>query len=104
MAKSKNIVPQESDFLLYTTPEGDVRVDVLFAGETVWLTEKRMAELFATSHQNINLHLKNLYKEGEIEESATCKEYLQVRTEGGREVKRAIQFFSFFPPYAGGSG
>jgi hypothetical protein len=94
MTQPKEIVPQESDFLLYTTPEGDVRVDVLFAGETVWLTQKRMADLFATTLQNINIHLKNLYKEGEIEASATIKEYLRVQTEGGRDVNRAVRFYN----------
>ncbi len=90
----KHIVPQESDFLLYTTPEGDVRVEVLFQGETVWLTQKRMAGLFETSSQNITIHLKNLYFEGEINEHATCKEFLQVQEEGGREVERKTLFYN----------
>jgi hypothetical protein len=94
MSHSKSIIPQESDFLLYTTPDGEVRVDVLFADETVWLTQKRMADLFATTLPNVNMHLKNLYKEGEIDESATIKESLRVQTEGGREVNRAIQFYN----------
>ena len=78
---AKELRLPESDFLLYTTPAGDVRVDVLFSDESVWLTQKRMAELFETTPQNITIHLKNLYAEGEISEASTCKEFLQVQKE-----------------------
>ncbi len=55
--------------------------------DTVWLTQALIAELFQTTPQNITLHIKNVYEEGELLESATCKDFLQVRFEGSREVK-----------------
>ncbi|MEK7518339.1 MAG: RhuM family protein, partial [Patescibacteria group bacterium] len=90
---AKELRLPESDFLLYTTPAGDVRVDVLFSDESVWLTQKRMAELFETTPQNITIHLKNLYAEGEISEASTCKEFLQVQKEGPREIERKTLFY-----------
>lgn len=94
MNKFKKTIPQKSDFLLYTTSGGEVRVDVLFQDETVWLTQKRMAELFETTTQNITIHLKNLYSEHEIDENSTCKEFLQVQKEGGRNVERKTLFYN----------
>ncbi|EKD43971.1 MAG: hypothetical protein ACD_72C00053G0004 [uncultured bacterium] len=85
---------KESNFLLYTTPTGDVRVEVLFSNETVWLTQKRLADLFETTPQNVTIHLKNIYSEAEISESATCKEFLQVQKEGGRNVERKVLFYN----------
>ena len=77
---------KNSEIIFYTTPEGDVKVKVLMHDETVWLTQKMMAALFQTTSQNITLHLKNIYTEGELQESATCKDFLQVQKEGAREV------------------
>ena len=74
------------EFLLYETEDGKTRVECRFAGESLWLLQAPMAELFQTTPQNITLHLKALYAEGEIDPSATCKPYLQVRSEGGRSV------------------
>ena len=63
-------------------------------GDTVWLTQSAMAELFQTSSQNITMHIKNIYAEGELSEEATCKDYLQVQLEGGREVQRALKHYN----------
>lgn len=63
-------------------------LEVRFEGDTVWLTQRQMAELFRTTAQNITLHLKKVYKEQEIEQKSTCKEYLQVQKEGKRSVQR----------------
>lgn len=63
-------------------------------GKTVWLTQAAMARLYQTAPQNITRHLKNIYDEGEQEEAATCKEYLQVRSEGGRRVQRSLKHYS----------
>jgi hypothetical protein len=73
------------EIVLYQTEDGRTRVECRFAEDTLWLSQALMGELFQTTPQNITLHLKALYAEGEIEESATCKEYLQVRAEGGRD-------------------
>jgi hypothetical protein len=82
------------EVLLYRTEDGRTRVECRFEDEDLWLTQGLIAELFQTSTQNITLHLKALYDEGEIAESATCKDYLQVRLEGERRVKRAIKHYN----------
>ena len=82
------------EILLYQTDEGRTRIECRFADESLWLSQGLMAELFQTTPQNITRHLKALYAEGEIEESATCKEYLQVRREGSRNVQRAVKHYN----------
>ncbi|WP_018604840.1 virulence RhuM family protein [Uliginosibacterium gangwonense] len=82
------------EFLLYETEDGRTRVECRFAEDTLWLSQALMADLFQTTPQNITLHLKSLYAEGEIDPVATCKPYLQVRTEGGRQVKRELSFYN----------
>jgi hypothetical protein len=84
----------EQSFLLYQTPSGDVRLSVILKDETIWLTQKMMAELFDTSSQNITIHLKNIYEESELSEEATCKDFLQVRLEGSRSVQRKTKFYN----------
>jgi hypothetical protein len=69
-------------------------VDVFVQDETVWLTQKSLAELFDTSTQNITTHLKNIYEDAELQEDATCKEILQVQIEGTREVSRKTKFYN----------
>lgn len=76
------------EFLLYTTEDGKARVECRFENETLWLSQALMAELFETTPQNIPLHLKALYEDGEIDPEATCKDYLQVRSEGERQIRR----------------
>lgn len=83
-----------TSFLLYTTPNGAVKFDVFIQDETVWLTQQKMSELFETTPQNITLHLKNIFQEGELEESATCKDFLQVQEEGGRSVRRTRKLYN----------
>lgn len=79
--------PPAGEMILYTTEDSRTRVECRFAEETLWMSQALMAELFQTPPQNITLHLKTLYGEGEIDEAATCKEYLQVRIEVAREVQ-----------------
>ncbi len=69
-------------------------MDVRFQDETVWLTQKLMAELFQTKPPNITIHLKNIFEEGELEENRTIKDFLQVQIEGDREVKRKRIFYN----------
>ncbi|MEK6616998.1 MAG: virulence protein RhuM/Fic/DOC family protein, partial [Bacteroidota bacterium] len=68
--------------------------EVSFEDETVWLTQKQMAELFQTTPQNITIHFKNIFEEGELVELATCKDYLQVQMEGKRKVERKQRFYN----------
>ena len=82
-----------SELLLYQTEGGRTRIECRFEDETVWLTQKLMAELFQVTPQNITMHLKAIYAEGELAEEATCKEFLQVRTEGNRRVSRDVRHY-----------
>lgn len=83
-----------SQIIIYQTENGETKLDVRFQDETVWLTQKLMAELFQTTPQNITIHLKNIFEEGELEENTTCKDFLQVQMEGGREVKRKRLYYN----------
>ncbi|MCX6743825.1 MAG: virulence RhuM family protein, partial [Candidatus Parcubacteria bacterium] len=84
----------KSEFLLYTSPEGDIKIEVFFNDETVWLTINKMAELFNTSKQNISYHLQNIYNEGELAQKSTVKEILTVQNEGDREVERKLEYYN----------
>lgn len=77
-----------SDLLLYQTDDGRDRIEVRLEDETVWLSQVGIAELFETTVQNVNIHLKNVFAEGELVEEATIKDYLIVQPEGVREVRR----------------
>jgi hypothetical protein len=81
-------------FLIYQPEDGKTRISVRLEGDTVWLTQASMAELFQTTPQNITLHIKNIYDDGELSEEATCKDYLQVQMEGEREVERARKHYN----------
>lgn len=81
-------------FLMYQSEDGKTRIDVRLDGNTVWLTQAALAELYQTSSQNITLHIKNIYEEREQSREATCKEYLQVRTEGSRQVNRRLKYYN----------
>jgi len=89
---SNEPLPQ-SEFILYQTEDGRTRVQCRFDDETLWLTQAQIADLFRTTPQNVTLHLKAVFAEGELEEAATCKDYLQVRSEGGREVTRKLRHY-----------
>ena len=82
-----------SEIILYQTEDGRTRVQCRFEDETLWLTQAQIAELFQTTPQNVTLHLKAIFAEGELAEAATCKDYLQVRAEGGREVARKLRHY-----------
>jgi hypothetical protein len=83
-----------SQLIIYQTEKGETKLEVRLENETVWLTQKLMAELFQTTPQNITIHLKNIFDEGELVESATCKDFLQVRQEGERTVERLQKFYN----------
>ena len=80
--------------LIYQTEKGRTKLEVRLEEETVWLTQKDMAELYQTSLPNINIHIQNIYNEGELEPKATIKESLIVQKEGFRTVKRPQNFYN----------
>lgn len=84
---------QKNEIILYQ-PDETVKLEVRLEEETVWLTQAQMAELFETTPQNITMHIRNMYKEGELEVGSTCKDFLQVRTEGNRTVNRIQKIYN----------
>jgi hypothetical protein len=78
--------PQRNEILLYTTPDGAVRVDVQYEDESFWLSQKKMAELFGVDVRTVSEHLKNVYATGELYQKATIRKFRIVQTEGAREV------------------
>lgn len=85
---------KELQFLIYNTPEENVSVNAIIKDETIWLTQKAMAELFDCTADNISLHLKNIYADGELNESSTTEEFSVVQQEGTRKVKRKTKFYN----------
>lgn len=85
---------KELQFLMYNTPEENVSVNAVIKDETIWLTQKAMAELFGCTTDNISLHLKNIYADGELDESSTTEEFSVVQQEGSRKVKRKTKFYN----------
>lgn len=85
---------KESEIILYTTPTGDVRIEIRFEDETFWLTQKKLAELFDVEVNTINYHLKEIFKSGELEEHSTIRNFRIVQTEGTRRVQRNIEFYN----------
>jgi len=83
-----------TEFLLYTTKDSDVKIEIFMHNETVWLPQKRMAELFGVDVSTINEHLKNIYKSHELEEKATIGKFPIVQNEGKREVKREVNVYN----------
>lgn len=94
MKRKKEQLPVKSEFLLYQTEDGHTRIEVRLQDETVWMSQLTMAELFQTTVANINIHLNNVYEEGELSEEATIKDYLIVRQEGARQVKRSVRHYN----------
>ncbi len=76
------------NILIYQTEKGDTRIDVFFQNEDIWMNQSAIAKLYNTTPQNITMHIRNIYADGELDEFSTCKEFLQVQTEGNRQIKR----------------
>lgn len=86
--------PKEGELILYQTPEGRVRVEVVYEAETFWLDQKRIAELFGVTPKTISYHLTEVYASGELLPEATLQRIGRVQTEGNREVRREIEFYN----------
>jgi hypothetical protein len=84
----------ESELIIYQTGDGNTRIEVRLENESVWLSQNQMAILYQSTKQNISLHLKNIFKENELKENLTVKEYLTVQQEGGRSIQRPIKYYN----------
>lgn len=85
---------QTTEFLLYTAPNGEIKVEVLLSNETIWLTQKRMAELFGVGVPAISKHLENIYDSGELQREGTVSILETVRQEGERKVRRKLEYYN----------
>jgi len=84
------------DLILYQTEDGLTQVNLRAIDGTVWLTQAELAELFDSSPQNITLHIKSIYEDGELDSASTCKDFLQVRKEGKRQVERSLKHYNLY--------
>ena len=84
---------EENKIIIYQSEDGQTQIDVRLENDTVWLTQAQMAELFQKTPQNITMHIRNAYNEGELDKESTCKEFLQVQTEGKRQVARIQKYY-----------
>ncbi len=96
MEDKKQLKPSDelSNFLLYTTPNSEVKIEIYFQNETVWLSQQKMADLFGVGKAAISKHLSNIYESGELQKKATVSKMETVQTEGNRQVKRTIDFYN----------
>ena len=85
---------QHNDIVIYQSEDGKTHLQVVYEEDSLWLTQQQMADLFQTSRTNVVEHIKNIYKENELEESATCRKIRQVRLEGVRQVEREIPHYN----------
>lgn len=88
-----NIESNKGEIVMYQ-PDETIRLEVRVENETVWLTQQQMADLFNATKQNVSLHINNIYDEGELEREATVKDYLTVRKEGKRTVRRHVNLYN----------
>jgi len=94
--KTDNLIsqPQEGEIIFYSTPEGVTKVEVIYQGETFWLSQRRLAELFDIEVNTVNYHLKEIYRSGELEENATIRKIRIVQKEGERKVARDVELYN----------
>ena len=85
---------QKGEILIYQSESGDTKIDVYLEDGTVWLSQALIANLYQTTPQNIIMHTRNIYKDGELDETATCKQSLQVQIEGNRTVRRSVKYYN----------
>lgn len=85
---------ENNEIIIYQSEDGETRIDVKFTGETVWLSQQQMADLYQSSRSNVVEHIKHIYEDGELDEESTCRNFRQVRQEGSRQVSREIPFYN----------
>ena len=84
----------ENNIIIYQDEDGVTKVSVKFSDEDIWLTQNQIAEIYKTTQENISMHIKNIYKDGELENNSTNKKFLLVQNEGNRQVKRNIDHYN----------
>lgn len=93
-SKLISVKEELTEFLLYTDPNGKVKVEVILYNETIWLTQQRISDLFGVAKSTISEHFNNIFKSGELEKEATVRNFRTVRIEGEREVERDLEYYN----------
>lgn len=83
-----------NEIMIYEDKDGVTKVNVKFTNEDLWLTQNQLASIYKTTQQNISLHIKSIYNDGELQENSTNKKFLLVQKEGNREVKRIVKYYN----------
>ena len=92
--KMEVLMEEKNNIVIYQLEDGKTKIDVKLEGETVWLSQQQMAELYDTTKQNVSLHIKNIFDEEELDEDSTVKEFLTVQQEGNRSVERKVKYYN----------
>jgi hypothetical protein len=85
----------KGNILIYQSEKGDTRIDVYFQDSDIWMTQNALAKLYQTTTQNITMHIRSIYQDGELDAASTCKDLLQVQTEGSREISLSLMHYNF---------
>lgn len=91
---NEDLTPQQNEIIFYSSPDGDIRIEVFFNDETFWLSQKKMSELFGVDVRTINEHLQNIFKTSELGKDGTIRKIRIVQKEGGRDVAREVEFYN----------
>ncbi len=91
---TKDLTPQSNELIFYSSPDGDVKVEVFFQEETFWLSQKKIGELFGVESNTVTYHLKEIYQSGELEQVSTTRKIRVVQKEGNRNVSRDVDFYN----------
>lgn len=94
MTEDAKLTLESAKFILFSAEDGRIQIQCRFDEDTLWLPQSAIAELYQVTPQAVTQHIRSIYEERELDESSTCKGYLQVRTEGNREVKRQVKHYS----------
>lgn len=89
-----DLIPSNNNFILYTAPSGNIKIEAYIHDETIWLTQQKIADVFGVDRTVVTKHLKNIYQEEELQKEATSAKFAQVQIEGDREVKRLIEYYN----------
>ena len=89
-----DLIPSNNNFILYTAPSGNVKIEAFIQDDTIWLTQQKMADVFGVAKSTISEHLSNIYESGELEKQATVRKFRTVQIEGEREVARNLEYYN----------
>lgn len=89
-----DLIPSNNNFILYTAPSGNIKIEAYIQDETIWLTQQKMADVFGVAKSTISEHLSNIYESGELEKQATVRKFRTVQIEGEREVARNLEYYN----------